>query len=135
MVERFGRVDILVNNVAISDNKDILEITEEEWDHTIAVTLKSPFLMTKYVATQMVEQGDGGKIVNIGSTSGHSGRARAVAYASAKGGVANFTRSSEYQLAKYGIRINTVSPKGTCSASTTVATWRRAKRFDSIASC
>jgi NAD(P)-dependent dehydrogenase (short-subunit alcohol dehydrogenase family) len=115
VVERFGRVDILVNNVAISDNRDILEITEEEWDHTIAVTLKSPFLMTKFVATQMVEQGDGGKIVNIGSTSGHRGRARAVAYASAKGGVANFTRSSAFQLAKYGIRVNTVSPNKTGS--------------------
>ena len=64
VVERFGRVDILVNNVAISDNRNILEITEEEWDRTIAVTLRSPFLMTKYVATQMVNQGDGGKIVN-----------------------------------------------------------------------
>ena len=115
VVERFGRVDILVNNVAISDNRNILEITEEEWDHTIAVTLKSPFLMTKYVATLMVEQGDGGKIVNIGSTSGHRGRARAVAYASAKGGVANLTRSSAFQLAKYGIRINTVSPNKTGS--------------------
>lgn len=115
VVERFGRIDILVNNVAISDNRDILEITEEEWDRTIAVTLKSPFLMTKYVAARMVEQGDGGKIVNIGSTSGHRGRARAVAYASAKGGVANFTRSSAFQLAKYGIRVNTVSPNKTGS--------------------
>jgi NAD(P)-dependent dehydrogenase (short-subunit alcohol dehydrogenase family) len=115
VVDRFGRVDILVNNVAISDNRDILEITEEEWDRTIAVTLRSPFLMTKYVALQMVAQGDGGKIVNIGSTSGHRGRARAVAYASAKGGVANFTRSAAFQLAKYGIRINTVSPNKTGS--------------------
>ncbi len=115
VIERFGRVDILVNNVAISDNRNILEITEEEWDRTIAVTLRSPFLMTKYVATQMVSQGDGGKIVNIGSTSGHRGRARAVAYASAKGGVANFTRSAAFQLAEYGIRINTVSPNKTGS--------------------
>lgn len=115
VIERFGRIDILVNNVAISDNRNILEITEEEWDRTIAVTLRSPFLMTKYVATQMVNQGDGGKIVNIGSTSGHRGRARAVAYASAKGGVANFTRSAAFQLAEYGIRINTVSPNKTGS--------------------
>lgn len=115
VIERFGRIDILVNNVAISDNRNILEITEEEWDRTIAVTLRSPFLMTKYVATQMVNQGDGGKIVNIGSTSGHRGRARAVAYASAKGGVANFTRSVAFQLAEYGIRVNTVSPNKTGS--------------------
>lgn len=115
VVGRFGRVDILVNNVAISDNRDILEITEEEWDNTIAVTLKAPFLMVKHVVPHMIEQGDGGKIVNIGSTSGHRGRARAVAYASAKGGVANFTRSIAFQLAPYGIRVNTVSPNKTGS--------------------
>ena len=116
VVGRFGRVDILVNNVAISDNRDILEITEEEWDNTIAVTLKAPFLMVKHVVPHMIEQGDGGKIVNIGSTSGHRGRARAVAYASAKGGVANFTRSIAFQLAPYGIRVNTVSPNKTAFA-------------------
>jgi NAD(P)-dependent dehydrogenase (short-subunit alcohol dehydrogenase family) len=115
VVEKFGRIDILVNNVAISDNRDVLEITEEEWDRTIAVTLKAPFLMAKYAAQQMVAQGGGGKIVNIGSTSGHSGRAKAVAYAAAKGGVANLTRSLAFQLAPHGIRVNTVSPNKTGS--------------------
>jgi NAD(P)-dependent dehydrogenase (short-subunit alcohol dehydrogenase family) len=116
VVERFGRIDILVNNVAISDNRDVLEITEEEWDRTIAVTLTAPFLMAKYAALRMVEQGSGGKIVNIGSTSGHRGRASAVAYSAAKGGVANLTRSLAYQLAPHGIRVNTVSPNKTGSA-------------------
>ncbi len=115
VVERFGRIDILVNNVAVSDNRSILEITEEEWDRTIAVTLTAPFLMAKYAALRMVEQGSGGKIVNIGSTSGHRGRARAVAYSAAKGGVANLTRSLAYQLAPHGIRVNTVSPNKTGS--------------------
>ncbi len=115
IVERFGRIDILVNNVAVSDNRNILEITEEEWDRTIAVTLTAPFLMAKYAALRMVEQGSGGKIVNIGSTSGHRGRARAVAYSAAKGGVANLTRSLAYQLAPHGIRVNTVSPNKTGS--------------------
>ncbi len=114
VIERFGRIDILVNNVAISDNRDILEITEEEWDRTIAVTLKAPFLMVKHVVPHMIEHG-GGRIVNIGSTSGHRGRARAVAYASAKGGVANFTRSIAFQLAPHNIRVNTVSPNKTGS--------------------
>src|SRR5713101_4265450 len=60
-------------NVAISDNKSILDITEEEWDRVIAVTLKSQFLMSKHVAQQMVAQGQGGRIVNVGSTSGWQG--------------------------------------------------------------
>jgi len=75
VVARFGRIDILVNNVAISDNKHILDISEEEWDRVLAVTLKSQFLMGKHVAAQMVAQGTGGRIVNIGSTSGFMGGA------------------------------------------------------------
>lgn len=107
---RFGKVDILVNNVAISDNKHILDVTKEEWDRVIAVTLTGTFLMSKYVATQMVAQGHGGAIVNIGSTSGFYGRPRAIAYTSAKAGVANLSRSLAVQLAKYKIRVNCVVP-------------------------
>ncbi len=115
VVARFGHIDILVNNVAISDNKNILEITEEEWDRVMAVTLKSPFLMSKHVAQQMIAQGSGGKIVNIGSTSGFRGRNRAIAYSTAKGGVANLTRSMAVQLAPHNIRVNSISPNKTGS--------------------
>jgi NAD(P)-dependent dehydrogenase (short-subunit alcohol dehydrogenase family) len=110
VVARFGRIDILVNNVAISDNKHILDISEEEWDRVLAVTLKSQFLMGKYVAAQMVAQGTGGRIVNIGSTSGFMGRSRAIAYSAAKGGVANLTRAMAAQLAPHRIRVNAIVP-------------------------
>jgi NAD(P)-dependent dehydrogenase (short-subunit alcohol dehydrogenase family) len=110
VVDRFGRIDVLVNNVAISDNKHIFDISEEEWDRVLAVTLKSQFLMAKYVAQQMVAQGSGGRIVNIGSTSGFMGRSRAIAYSSAKGGVANLTRAMAAQLAPYNIRVNAIVP-------------------------
>lgn len=110
VTKRFGRIDILVNNVAISDNKTILDLTEEEWDRVMSVTLKGPFLMGKYVAQQIIAQGSGGKIVNIGSTSGFRGRRRAVAYTAAKGGVINLTRTMAVQLAPYNIRVNSVSP-------------------------
>jgi NAD(P)-dependent dehydrogenase (short-subunit alcohol dehydrogenase family) len=110
VVGRFGRVDILVNNVAISDNKSILDITEEEWDRVIAVTLKSQFLMSKYVAQQMIAQGGGGCIVNVGSTSGWQGRPRAIAYSAAKGAIANFTRALAVQLAPHNIRVNAIVP-------------------------
>ena len=110
VVARFGRVDILVNNVAISDNKSIFDITEEEWDRVIAVTLKSQFLMSKHVAQQMVAQGGGGRIVNVGSTSGWQGRPRAIAYSAAKGAIANFTRALAVQLAPHNIRVNAIVP-------------------------
>jgi 3-oxoacyl-[acyl-carrier protein] reductase len=109
-VAALGSIDILVNNVAISDNKHILEITKEEWDRVIAVTLGAPFLMGKYCAQQMVAQGGGGNIVNIASTSGWRGRPRALAYTAAKGGVINLTRSMAVQLASHGIRVNSISP-------------------------
>ena len=110
VARRFGRIDILVNNAAVSDNKTVLDITLEEWERTLAVTLTGPFLMSKYVAEQMVRQGGGGRIVLVGSTSGFSGRARAVAYCSAKGGVANLVRALAIQLAPHDIRVNGVVP-------------------------
>jgi NAD(P)-dependent dehydrogenase (short-subunit alcohol dehydrogenase family) len=110
VVKRWGHIDILVNNAAISDNKNILEITKAEWDAVLAVTLTGPFLMAQHVARQMVAQGSGGRIVNVGSTSGFFGRSRAIAYSAAKGGVANLTRAMAVQLAPHGIRVNGVVP-------------------------
>jgi 3-oxoacyl-[acyl-carrier protein] reductase len=110
IVGRFGRIDILVNNVAISDNKHIFDLSEEEWDRVLAVTLKSQFLMGKQVGLQMARQESGGRIVNIGSTSGFMGRSRALAYSAAKGGVANLTRAMAAQLAPHKIRVNAIVP-------------------------
>jgi len=106
----FGKLTILVNNAAISDNKTILTITKEEWDKVLAVTLTGPFLLAKYAAAQMVAQGVGGTIVNVGSTSGFFGRPRAVAYCAAKGGIANLTRALAVQLAPHNIRVVGVVP-------------------------
>jgi NAD(P)-dependent dehydrogenase (short-subunit alcohol dehydrogenase family) len=110
VVERYGHIDVLVNNVAISDNKHIFDITEEEWDRVLGVTLKSQFLMGKHVAQQMAAQGTGGRIVNLGSTSGFMGRKRAIAYSAAKGGVANLTRAMAVQLAPHKIRVTAIVP-------------------------
>lgn len=106
----WGKVDILINNAAVSDNKHILQCSKEDWDRVIAVTLTGPFLMSRAVAKQMVAQKTGGKIVNVGSTSGFFGRSRAIAYTTAKAGVANFTRSLAVQLAPHKIRVNCVVP-------------------------
>lgn len=111
----FGSVDILVNNVAATVNKNILETTLEEWEFVHAVTLRSVFLCTKAVARAMIEEGHGGAIVNIASTSGHRGAKSKFAYAVAKAGVLNLTRAAAVDLAAYGIRVNTLTPTQTGS--------------------
>ncbi len=110
VVARFGNIDILVNNAALTDHANIFKSTEAEFDKIMAVSLKGPYLVTKYVAEQMVKQGRGGKIVNFGSTSGLLGRTDGIAYAAAKGGVINLTRAMAVQLSPYKIRVNCVVP-------------------------
>lgn len=106
----FGKINIVINNVAISDNKSVFELSVEEWDRVMAVCVRSPFLVSKYAAKKMIEGGQKGAIVNIGSTSGHRGRNSATAYTAAKAAVLNLTRSLAIQLAPHGIRVNSVSP-------------------------
>jgi NAD(P)-dependent dehydrogenase (short-subunit alcohol dehydrogenase family) len=110
VVAKFGAIDILVNNAALTDHANIFDSTEEEFDKVIAVSLKGPYVVTKYVAAQMKKQGHGGKIVNFGSTSGLVGRHDGIAYAAAKAGVINMTRAMAVQLAPYKIRVNCVVP-------------------------
>jgi NAD(P)-dependent dehydrogenase (short-subunit alcohol dehydrogenase family) len=110
VVDQLGGLDILVNNVAMSDNKHIFDITAEEWNRTLAVTLTAPFLFGKYAAQAMVENAADGRIINVSSTSGYYGRDRAIAYTAAKGGVINLTRSMAIQLAPHNIRVNSVVP-------------------------
>ncbi|MDH7795334.1 MULTISPECIES: SDR family NAD(P)-dependent oxidoreductase [unclassified Beijerinckia] len=109
-VAEWGHVDILVNNAAISDNRHMFDITTEEWNRTLAITLTGPFLFAKHTAKAMVEKGVSGAIVNVSSTSGYYGRDRAIGYAAAKGGIVNMTRSMAIQLAPHNIRVNSVVP-------------------------
>ena len=112
-IDRFRRIDILVNNVGGSAPGDPVTMTEETWDRQISLNLKTAFLGCKFVLPVMVEQG-GGAIVNIASVAGMrndfmSGRSH-VAYSAAKAGVIQFSRSVAGTYAKRGIRVNTVVP-------------------------
>lgn len=111
VVDDYGRIDILVNNVAATDRGcTVLDLDDGVWRRVMAATLDSVFVCSKHVARQMVAQGHGGAIVNIGSTSGYRGRVNATAYAAAKGAVYTLTRSLAAQLGTYGIRVNSVTP-------------------------
>ena len=105
----FGRIDILVNNVAISDNKNILDIDLATWQRTLDITLTAPFILRSVSRTgwsKIKHQATS----SMSSTTGYFGRGRAIAYAAAKGGVVNLTRAMAIQLADYNIRVNSVVP-------------------------
>lgn len=111
VVASLGSVDVLVNNVAITDRGvSVLDLEEDTWHEVVKVCMDSVFLCSKYVGRQMVAAGNGGAIVNIGSTSGYRARVNATAYAAAKAAVLSLTRSMAAQLGEYGIRVNTVVP-------------------------
>jgi len=107
-VERWGGLDVLHNNVGIESRKDLLEVTEEEWDRVLAVDLKSMFLATQHAAPAMIERG-GGAIVCVSSVAGLRGHGR-TAYAAAKAGVIGFVQSVAVQLGPRGVRINAIAP-------------------------
>lgn len=115
VVTTFGQLDVLVNNVAVTTNKPILETSLADWELVLAVCLRSSFLCTKYAAHAMISGGRGGSIVNVSSTSGYRGARGKFAYAVAKAGVVNLTRAAAVDLAEHGIRVNTLTPTQTGS--------------------
>jgi len=105
----FGKIDILFNNAGITRRKSVLDLEEDEWDLIIDVSLKSIFLMSRYVVPLMIKN-KGGNIVNTGSGWALFGGANAVAYCAAKGGVLNMTRAMAIDHGKDGIRVNCICP-------------------------
>jgi len=109
-VATYGGLHILVNNAGISPLGDLFDQKLEDWRATLEVCLTGTLLCSRYAARQMIEQGQGGAIVNIASTSGHRGRMGAIAYATAKGGILQLTRAIAMELAPHYIRVNSVTP-------------------------
>lgn len=109
--EKFGKVDILVNNAGASKDNGVLDMTDDEWDFTIATDLTSVFKVTRAFANIMKEN-NYGRIINISSMYGLVGNTAisTVAYHSSKGGVVNFTRAVAAELAKHNITCNAICP-------------------------
>lgn len=110
----FGRVDVLVNNAFfLTRVAGLTTIEIDAWHRTIQTILTGTFLTSRTFASRLIEAKKPGAIVNLGSTSGHRGRANAIAYSAAKGGILNMTRSMAVELAPHGIRVNSASPTRT----------------------
>lgn len=116
VVDRFGRLDVVVNNAGIIRRADVTELSEDDWDRVMAVNLKSVFLMSKFAVPVMTRAGRGGAIVNVSSGWGLVGGPRAVVYCASKGGVVLLTRAMAIDHGPAGIRVNCVCPGDTDTA-------------------
>lgn len=109
-VSDVGRLDIMVNNAGVGHVKPFLEITEAEWDKVFAVNLKGMLFGMQTAAKAMIKQERHGRIVNISSVAGKSGRPVLAAYAASKSAVINLTQSAAMALAPHKITVNAICP-------------------------
>jgi 3-oxoacyl-[acyl-carrier protein] reductase len=107
--QAFGRIDVLANNAGISHFEPFLEITDRNWNNTLAVNLTGVFLCSQVVAAEMKKQGSGA-IVNMGSTNGILGEEGLAHYNASKAGVILLSKTMAIELAPHNVRVNSVCP-------------------------
>ena len=106
----YGRIDVLVNNAGIAPFCPIVDLEEAAWDKTFDTNVKGYFLFAQAVGRQMIDQGQGGKIVNITSVSVHESGEHKVHYCASKAAVGSLTKGLALEFARFGIRVNAVEP-------------------------
>jgi len=109
-VEKFGRVDIMVNNAGVETRTSILDTTEQQYDKVLSINLKSAFFGTQLAAQQMVKQGGGGRIINISSVHEDWPMPGNTAYCLSKGGMRMLTRTAGVELAPHNVLVVGVGP-------------------------
>jgi len=109
VIAKAGKIDILCHCAGIAIRKDVVNLTEDEWDRSLDITLKGIYLLSHEVVPHMIRSG-GGSIVNIGSGWSLKGGPQAAAYCAAKGGTVNLTRAMAIDHGKHNIRVNCVCP-------------------------
>jgi glucose 1-dehydrogenase len=109
-VQKFGRVDIMVNNAGIETRTSVLNTTEQQYEQVLAINLKSAFFGTQLAAQQMIRQGGGGRIINISSVHEDWPMPGNIAYCLSKGGMRMLTRTAGVELAPHNILVVGVGP-------------------------
>ncbi|MCZ4261974.1 L-iditol 2-dehydrogenase [Limimaricola sp. G21655-S1] len=110
VVERAGKIDILVNNAALFDAAETVDITRESFDRLYAVNVAGTLFTMQAAARQMIAQGHGGKIINMASQAGRRGEPLVLVYCSTKAAVISMTQSAGLNLIKHGINVNAIAP-------------------------
>lgn len=108
-IAQFGKIDILINNAGVVFLDDAENIAEADWDKTMAVNLKAPFIMSQQVGREMIKAG-GGNIVNLASQAALIALDRHVAYCTSKAGILGMTKVLAMEWAEFNIRVNAISP-------------------------
>jgi glucose 1-dehydrogenase len=115
-LKKFGKLDILLNDAAYSAREEIFDVTSESWDKQINIGLKGLFFLSQRFAKQLVKQGSGGRIINIGSVAGVMDfHPVSIAYHVAKAGVIHLTRVMGVDLAQHRITVNCIGPGSTAT--------------------
>jgi len=109
VLDRFGRIDFLVNNAGITVDKTVRKMTADDWQNVLSVNLFGAFAMTKAVLEHMIERGSG-RIINISSVIGETGNVGQANYAASKAGLVGFTKSLALEMSRRGITVNVVAP-------------------------
>ncbi|MCP4895812.1 MAG: SDR family oxidoreductase [bacterium] len=109
VINDFGRIDVLFNNAGVAVRKNTVDLTEEDWDLALDVTLKGIYMLSHYVIPHMIA-GGGGSIINTGSGWSLKGGENAISYCAAKGGTLNLTRAMAIDHGKHSIRVNCICP-------------------------
>ena len=109
VIQRFGRIDVLINNAAVSHDKNIFDIEITDWDLHMDTNLKGLFFLSQTVAKQMQQQTNGGNIINIAAINGERIRKNCIPFSISKAALIHLTKAMAYELIEYNIKVNALS--------------------------